>query len=171
MLLAHQTAKDARFKQLVLSDETVIKELLTYRGSIDDTLLNGNQGGCTSSTLKMNTDVISLFIDLDELIKKSLNDEQIKLLTYIAKDYSYHKIGQLLEIPIKTVGRRLSTICSRIKQENDRQWRKIVYTEKLHLKSKRCSKCKEVLPATDEFYSINNSSKDLYHSQCKKCKK
>ncbi|MFJ5764225.1 hypothetical protein ACIP9C_02620 [Lysinibacillus sp. NPDC093210] len=169
--MAHQTAKDTKYNQLVLSDESVIKELLTFRGSIDDTMFNGNQVGCTSSTLKMNTDVISLFADLDKLIKKSLDEEQIELLKYIAKDFSYHKIGQLLEIPIKTVGRRLNTICSRIKQENDRQWRKVVYTQKLNLKSKRCSKCKEVLPATDEFYSINNSSKDLYHSQCKKCKK
>ncbi|MFJ7648603.1 hypothetical protein ACIQ1H_13655 [Lysinibacillus sp. NPDC097279] len=169
--MAHQTVKDNKYTQLVLSDETVIKELLTFRGSIDDTMLNGNQVGYTSSTLKMNTEVISLFADLDGLIKNCLNEEQIELLRYIAKDFSYHKIGQLLNIPIKTVGRRLNTICLRIKQENDRQWRKTIYTQKLNLKSKRCSKCKEVLPATDEFYSINNSSKDLYHSQCKKCKK
>lgn len=158
-----------RYTQLVLSDVTVIKELLTFRGAIDDT--NLNHGVCVTNMLKMNTDVISLFIDLDELIKKSLNLEQIKLLHYIANDYSYNKIGKILGIPVKSVGSRFNTICLRIKRENDRQWRKVVYNNKLHLKTKRCSKCHEILPATDEFFSLNNSSKDLFHSQCKKCKK
>lgn len=169
--MAHVTAKDTKYKQLVLSDITVIKELLTFRGSIDDTMLNGNQGVSTSNSLKMNTDVIILFSDLDGLIKKSLNEEQVGLLKYIAKDYSYNKIGKILGIPIKTVGSRLNTICKRIKNENDRQWRKVVYTKELNLKTKICNKCNELLPATDEFYSLNNYSKDFYHSQCKKCKK
>ncbi|MGE7092069.1 hypothetical protein ACQKII_11575 [Lysinibacillus sp. NPDC048646] len=169
--MAFQTVKDTKYQHLVLSDETVIKELLTFRGSIDDTMLNGSHGVCATNTLKMNTDVISLFADLDELMKKCLNEEQLKLLEYIAKDFTNYNIGQLLGIPVKTVGRRFHTICLQIKQENDRQWRKVVYTKKLNLKTKRCSKCKEQLPATDEFFSLNNSSKDLYHSQCKKCKK
>lgn len=167
--MAFQTSKDAKYKQLVLSDLTVIKELLTFRGTIDDT--NLNQGACATNSLKMNTDVISLFADLDGLIKKSLNEEQIKLLAYITKDYSYYSIGKILGIPVKTVGSRFNTICLKIKQENDRQWRKAVYINKLKLITKRCSKCNEVLPATDEFFSLNSSSKDHFHSQCKKCKK
>lgn len=78
--MAHQTAKDTKYNQLVLSDETVIKELLTFRGSIDDTMFNGNQVGCTSSTLKMNTDVISLFADLDKLIKKVWTKNRLNYL-------------------------------------------------------------------------------------------
>lgn len=167
--MAFQTSKDTKYKQLVLSDLTVIKELLTFRGTIDDT--NLNQGACATNSLKMNTDVISLFADLDGLIKKSLNEEQIKLLAYITKDYSYYSIGKILGIPVKTVGSRFNTICLKIKQENDRQWRKTVYINKLKLITKRCSKCNEVLPATDEFFSLNSSSKDHFHSQCKKCKK
>jgi len=66
--MAFQTSKDTKYKQLVLSDLTVIKELLTFRGTIDDT--NLNQGACATNSLKMNTDVISLFADLDGLIKK-----------------------------------------------------------------------------------------------------
>jgi len=167
--LAYQTYKDAKYSQLVLSDVVVIKELLTFRGSIDDTSFN--QGACATNSLKLNTEVISLFADLDELIKKSLNKDQITLLHYIAKDYSYYTIGKILGIPVKTVGSKFTTICLRIKQENDRQWRKATYINKLHLKTKSCSKCKDILPATDEFFSINSSSKDLLHSQCKKCKK
>lgn len=167
--MAFQTSKDTKYKQLVLSDITVIKELLTFRGTIDDT--NLNQGTCATNSLKMNTDVISLFADLDELIKKSLNEEQIKLLSYITKDYSYYSIAKVLGIPVKTVGSRFNTICLKIKQENDRQWRKVVYIDKLKLKTKRCSKCNDFLPATDEFFSLNSSSKDHFHSQCKKCKK
>ncbi|SCY65090.1 sigma-70 family RNA polymerase sigma factor [Lysinibacillus sp. FSL M8-0216] len=167
--MAFQTSKDTKYNQLVLSDITVIKELLTFRGSIDDT--NFNQGACATNSLKMNTDVISLFADLDELIKKSLNEEQIKLLSYITKDYSNYTIAKILGIPVKTIGSRFNTICLKIKQENDRQWRKVTYINKLRLKTKICSKCREFLPATDEFFSLNNSSKDLFHSQCKKCKK
>ncbi|WP_155590579.1 sigma-70 family RNA polymerase sigma factor [Lysinibacillus cavernae] len=167
--MAFQTSKDTKYNQLVLSDITVIKELLTFRGSIDDT--NFNQGACATNSLKMNTDVISLFADLDELIKKALNEEQIKLLSYITKDYSYYTIAKVLGIPVKTVGSRFNTICLKIKQENDRQWRKVTYINKLRLKTKRCSKCHDILPATDEFFSLNSSSRDLFHSQCKKCKK
>lgn len=167
--MAFQTSKDTKYNQLVLSDITVIKELLTFRGSIDDTSFN--QGTCATNSLKMNTDVISLFADLDELIKKSLNEEQIKLLSYITKDYSNYTIAKILGIPVKTIGSRFNTICLKIKQENDRQWRKVTYINKLRLKTKICSKCREFLPATDEFFSLNNSSKDLFHSQCKKCKK
>jgi len=167
--MAFQTSKDTKYNQLVLSDITVIKELLTFRGSIDDTSFN--QGACATNSLKMNTDVISLFVDLDELIKKSLNDEQIKLLSYITKDYSNYTIAKILGIPVKTIGSRLNTICLKIKQENDRQWRKVTYINKLRLKTKKCSKCHDILPATDEFFSLNSSSKDLFHSQCKKCKK
>lgn len=167
--MAFQTSKDTKYNQLVLSDITVIKELLTFRGSIDDTSFN--QGACATNSLKMNTDVISLFVDLDELIKKSLNEEQIKLLSYITKDYSNYTIAKILGIPVKTIGSRFNTICLKIKQENDRQWRKVTYINKLRLKTKICSKCREFLPATDEFFSLNSSSKDLFHSQCKKCKK
>ncbi|MFJ7696834.1 hypothetical protein [Lysinibacillus fusiformis] len=167
--MAFQTSKDTKYNQLVLSDITVIKELLTFRGSIDDTSFN--QGACATNSLKMNTDVISLFADLDELIKKSLNEEQIKLLSYITKDYSNYTIAKILGIPVKTIGSRFNTICLKIKQENDRQWRKVTYINKLRLKTKICSKCREFLPATDEFFSLNSSSKDLFHSQCKKCKK
>ncbi|MCK1987287.1 hypothetical protein MPH48_04120 [Lysinibacillus fusiformis] len=167
--MAFQTSKDTKYNQLVLSDITVIKELLTFRGSIDDTSFN--QGACATNSLKMNTDVISLFADLDKLIKKSLNEEQIKLLSYITKDYSNYTIAKILGIPVKTIGSRFNTICLKIKQENDRQWRKVTYINKLRLKTKICSKCREFLPATDEFFSLNNSSKDLFHSQCKKCKK
>lgn len=167
--MAYQTYKDTKYSQLVLSDVIVIKELLTFRGSIDDTSFN--QGACATNSLKLNTEVISLFADLDELIKKSLNKEQIKLLHYIAQDYSYYTIGKILGIPVKTVGSKFNTICLRIKQENDRQWRKVTYINKLQLKTKSCSKCKDILPATDEFFSVNNSSRDLLHSQCKKCKK
>lgn len=167
--MAFQTSKDTKYNQLVLSDITVIKELLTFRGSIDDTSFN--QGACATNSLKMNTDVISLFVDLDELIKKSLNEEQIKLLSYITKDYSNYTIAKILGIPVKTIGSRLNTICLKIKQENDRQWRKVTYINKLRLKTKKCSKCHDILPATDEFFSLNSSSRDLFHSQCKKCKK
>ncbi len=168
-IMVFQTSKDTKYKQLVLSDVAVIKELLTFRGSIDDT--NINQGACATDSLKMNTDVITLFADLDKLIEKSLNEEQIKLITYISKDYTYYTIGKILGIPAKTVGSRFNTICLKIKQENDRQWRKVIYINTLKLKTKTCSKCYDVLPATDDFFSLNSSSKDLFHSQCKKCKK
>ncbi|KOY83029.1 hypothetical protein I6G82_11360 [Lysinibacillus macroides] len=167
-MMAFQTSKDTKYNQLVLSDTAVIKELLTFRGTVDDT--NFTQGVCATNSLKMNTDVIALFADLDKLIEKSLNKEQTTLLSYIARDYSYYTIGKLLGIPVKTVGSRFNTICQKIKQENDRQWRKVTYIQKLQLKTKRCSKCHDILPATDEFFSVNNSSKDLFHSQCKKCK-
>ena len=57
-----------------------------------------------------------------------------------------------------------------IVKENERQWRKVVYTNALGLKTKKCNKCEEILPATNEFFSDNDLSKDKLHSICKKCR-
>ena len=38
-------------------------------------------------------------------------------------------------------------------------------------KLKRCSRCKQTLPATSEFFHKHNSRKDGLDPWCKKCKK
>ena len=53
---------------------------------------------------------------------------------------------------------------------NDRAWRRSVYVQKMQLKTKRCSHCKEHLPATDEFFTVDEGKPDMYHGRCKKCR-
>jgi hypothetical protein len=49
-------------------------------------------------------------------------------------------------------------------------WRKCVYVDKLGLKTKKCSKCEDVLPGTDEFFSPRTDEKsDGFYSYCRKC--
>jgi len=65
----------------------------------------------------------------------------------------------------------LDTICKSISDESLRQWRIWAYTHKLELKSKRCSRCGEELPATDEFFGADSRNKDGFQSRCRKCER
>lgn len=52
----------------------------------------------------------------------------------------------------------------------ERDWRKKIYTRELGLKTKRCKKCGEELPATEEFFSPDDKAKDGFKSACKVCR-
>ena len=69
------------------------------------------------------------------------------------------------------IRQRLNKIVRDIVRMNERNWRKTVYTNKMELKNKLCNKCKESLPATNEFFSDNTNAKEGLHSLCKLCRK
>lgn len=164
--------KDIEYRNYVLSDIKVIELLISYRYKYDDYLFAGRSDGWSSpDSLPFNEEMILTYTALDKYIDNCrFNESQIKMIQMIEQGYNYHEIAEVLNTTPSSIRGRLKTIYSKIVKENEWQWRKATYRNVLGLKSKKCSKCEEKLPATAEFYSSLSHSKDGFHSQCRNCK-
>lgn len=151
----------------------VIELLLSLRYKYDDKLFEGNAESPVLAVEdnSFKEEIITTYLVLDEYIKKSkLTPTQNRVIEMINEGYNYDEIAFELDINNSGVRDRLKTICRKIKKVNDWEWRKSIYVSKLGLKCKKCSKCKEKLPATSEFFGDNSNSKDGFYSMCRMCK-
>lgn len=164
--------KDLYYKNFTLADEKVIELLLEYRHKYDENMYLQNETCFTiTGVAALNQELIALYADLDSILDSiKLSPLQKDIIRLIHEGYTYNEIEELTSAPTERVRTRINTICKAIKQENDRRWRKVTYIEKLGLKTKRCSKCKESLPATDEFFSLDANTIDFCNSRCKRCR-
>lgn len=168
------SSKDIEFQIYTLGDVKVIELLLTLRYRYDDNMTanDDNLSMCASGGYRINEEVMATYLDLDKCIADSnLNEIQRKMIEMISKGYSHEEIAYEVSIPHSRVKTRLETIYKEIKKENDRKWRKQAYNNKLGLKNKKCSKCKEEYPATPEFYADDDRNKDGLQGRCRKCKR
>lgn len=164
---------ETEFQVYNLGDVNVIELLLSLRYKYDAKLFEGDELTPVLATgdNSFKEEIITTYLVLDEYIKKSkLTPIQTKIIDMVNEGYNYDEIGFELDIDSTGIGNRLKTACRKIKKVNDREWRKSVYTNKLGLKTKSCSKCKEELPATSEFFGDLRHSRDGFHSQCRLCK-
>lgn len=83
--------------------------------------------------------------------------------------YSVEEIAEMDGQTVRNINGILNSICKAISNEEERQWRIWSYTHKLELKSKKCSRCEEELPATDEFFGADDRNKEGFQGICKKC--
>lgn len=166
-------SKDMEYRVYTLGDIGVIELLIAFRYKYDENLYLGSEGKiAVSGAPRLNEEIIATYATLDEYIRKCKFDEnQIKILEMTGHGYSNDEIAYELSINKSTITGRLNTMYKRIAKENEWYWRKSTYEKKLDLKNKKCSKCKEELPATVEFYSDNSQSRDGFHSVCKICRK
>lgn len=168
-------SKERFYKDLTLSDIDVVQLLIEYRHKYDkySGFSSNNFYLEAGEVADVNQEVIATYASLDKLIAQcKLNKEQMKILEMIELGYELKEIAtELGYAHSKNVRKRLGTILKNIVQMNERNWRKVIYVQKLELKTKQCSKCKEDLPATDEFYRPHPITKDGFQSQCKKCEK
>ena len=167
-------SKDLEFKSYTLGDVKVIELLLLYRYKYDDYFFMKQESSlmAVNGVVPINEEVLLTYASLDDCIEKCKFDEvQLKMLELLGYGYTYEEISEVLGVLPSVIAGRMKTIYKRIVKENVWQWRKSIYKGKLELKTKTCSKCKDVLPATPEFYSDLERTKDGFHSQCRKCKK
>lgn len=160
------------YKNFTLADEKVIELLLEYRHKYDENYYLQNET-CYSITgvASVNQELIALFADLDSILDSiNLSDLQKDIIRLIHEGYTYTEIEQMTSAPIGRLKGRIHTICKAIRQENERRWRKVTYKQLLGLKTKKCPMCKESLPATNEFYTLDENSLDLCNSRCKRCR-
>lgn len=165
--------KDIEYKIYTLGDIGVIELLISYRYKYDENLFIDSNDSImdVSGALRLNEEVVLTYATLDSYIKKcNFNNQQLEMMRLVGEGYLHNEIARDLNVKPSTIAGKLKTIYRRIAKENEWQWRKYVYVSKLGLRTKQCSKCKESLPATVEFYSDYNRSKDGFHSVCKKCR-
>lgn len=165
--------KERFYKDLTFSDIDVVRLLIEYRHKYDKYFGNetNNFFHEAGQVADVNQEAIATYADLDVLIQKcKLNDEQFKILEMIWDGYSYIEVADALGMAdVTNINKRIKTICKKIVSQNNRQWRMKFYTNRLALVSKRCSKCKEELPATDEFFHYD-SKNEKYKSACIFCR-
>lgn len=168
----HISNKDLQYQQYTFGDINVIELLIQFRYKYDENLFLDNSNAMdVNGVAAINSEVITTYLDLDRLISRcKFSDIQLKLIRLIGFGYTYEEIARLTGLTTGAIENRLNTIYKKISDENTREWRKATYTNKLGLKTKTCSKCKEDLPATNEFFSSKNDSKDGFHPYCKKCR-
>ena len=160
------------FQSLTLNDIAVVELLIEYRYKYDDNLfLTGSNTLDVTGVKAVNQEVVATFASLDMLIDKcNFSDQQLLLIKMVEQGYTHREIAQATNMDFQNVKKALKTVYKAIVKENERQWRKVIYTNTLGLKTKKCNKCEEALPATNEFFSDNSFSKDGFHSICKKCR-
>lgn len=170
--MGNVSSKDIEYKIYTLGDIGVIELLISYRYKYDDYLFARESSiAVVNGVLPINDEMVLTYVSLDEYIKRCKFDIlQMRMIKLIEHGYSYEEISSLTGVHLSAVKGRMKTIYKRIAKENEWQWKKSIYVDKLELRTKQCSKCKEDLPATVEFYSNLKKTKDGFHSQCRKCK-
>ena len=170
--MTHITNKDLMFQPFALNDIGVIELLIEYRYKYDDNLFLGGGSSLDVTGVKaVNQEVVATYASLERLIKQcGFTQQQLLLIKMVEQGYTHREIGEAIGIDNQNVKKALKTVYKAIVKENERQWRRVVYTSTLGLKTKKCNKCEEHLPATNEFFSDNKTAKDGLHSICKKCR-
>lgn len=173
--MAHITNKDLMFQPFVLNDISVVELLIGYRYKYDDNLFLGGGGSSLDVTgvKSINQEVVATYASLDRLITLcGFTEQQLLLIKMVEQGYTHREIGEATNIGYQNVKKALKTVYKAIIKENERQWRRVVYTCTLGLETKQCSDCKEHLPATDEFFpSRSKIIGDGFYNYCKKCEK
>lgn len=169
--MAHITNKDYMFQPFALNDIGVVELLIEFRYKYDDNLFLGSSGALDVTGVKaVNQEVVSTFTSLDMLIKQcNFTEQQLLLIKMVEQGYTHREIGQHVGMEYQNVKKALKTVYKAIVKENERQWRKVVYTHTLGLQTKQCTKCEENLPATNEFYRDDTRSKEGLQSRCRNC--
>ena len=169
--MTNVTNRDYLFYPFTLNDINVVELLIEFRYKYDDNLfLNNSSILDVTGVSAINQEVVATYASLDSLIEGSkFSEQQIKLIRMTEEGYTHQEIADELNLEQKNISRLLNTIYKAIVKENERHWRKSVYTKKLGLKTKQCSKCREELPATDEFYAYD-STNNVLKASCKKCR-
>lgn len=87
----------------------------------------------------------------------------------VMEEYTTEEIVEVDGSTPQNVNKIIHTICKKISEMASRDWRKVIYIKKLGLKTKRCSKCGEDLPATEEFFGNDDKRADGFSHRCKLC--
>lgn len=168
-------SKEMFYKDLTLSDIDVVQLLIEYRYKYDKySGFNTNNFYLEAGEIAdLNQEVVATYASLDVLIAgRNFNKEQMKILEMIEHGYVMKEIAEALGLSHEdNIRQRLNKMIRDIANANERNWRKTTYVHMLDLKTKRCNKCKEDLPATNEFFSDKSDSSDGLHPYCKKCRK
>lgn len=168
-------SKSLFYKDLTLSDVNVVRLLIEFRYKYDNYLYSVSDSAfdVAGEVQGINTDMLLTYVALDEAIKKcNLSEEQLRIIQLYEHGYTHKEIAVELGMGSKeNIKKRINTICKEIMKQNLWDWRKTTYRHTFDMKTKKCSKCRDELPAIDEFYGKDDRNKDGCKSYCRKCEK
>lgn len=161
---------------VTFSDIETVRGLIRLRTRFD-LLFERQQYGIMDASTDLSgyeEEILCTYVDLDNLIDRvRLNEIQSKVLGLYMRGYDEIDVSEELNIKEVTVDSTINTICKKIVEENYEQWKSWIYWSKKRVTSdyKKCSKCEEMLPATDEYFTPAEQRKDGFHPYCKECNK
>ena len=167
---------NSEWDRVTLSDSSTIKGLLKFRYKYDLLRGDGDRYGVESNVdlCGMSDDVICLYADLDNLIQKAnFNDYQCKVLDLYVCGYIESDIAEELGVEMQSINRLIDNMCEVLCELNYQSWKlDYIFWDKVKVYNgyKKCSKCDEFLPMTEEYFSSKADSKDKFHPYCKKCR-
>lgn len=162
---------DIDFKNIDFSNEKMI-ELLIITKDINTEILDiPTLNGLNSVNQSLKDDIFDTYSYLDELIDScKFNEEQVKLISYLAKGYRPKHLTDIFKCDSRTIKRKIVKICNSIKSENDTLIELFEY-KKNNKQTKVCSKCNKELPLSVDYFYSDKKGKDGYRNKCKKCSK
>lgn len=168
----HISNRDIYFQSFTFNDPAVVELLLTHRYKYDDNLFldYGDVSGATGA-YSVNTEVIVTYVELDNLVKAcNFSESELKVIELKGLGYTLAEISAATGVQSTYINSLIKKVVKKIVQENLRKWRIWAYKEKLNLKTMKCSKCKNDLPATEEFFAPDYSKKTGFRGICKNCR-
>ncbi len=168
----HISNRDIYFQSFTLNDPAVIELLITHRYKYDDNMFldYGDISGATGA-YSVNTEVVTTYVELDSLIAAcKFTDYEMTLIRTFSLSYTLYEVSKIMQMKIENMDKKMKTIYKRIAESNLRKWRTSIYADKLKLKNITCSKCKNDLPATEEFFAGDYSKKTGFRGICKNCR-
>lgn len=160
---------------IAFSDIQTVRGLIKFRARFD-LLLDREQCNIMDSSTDLSgyeEEIICTYVDLDYIISKTrLSKNQKKVLALYMRDYDEKDISDVLGIKEVTVNSMINTICEKIVDRNYEEWKSWVHWDKKRVTGdyKKCTKCNEYLPATEEYFSPHEKGQYNLHPYCKKCR-
>lgn len=167
---------EKQFERISFSDIDCIKGLIKNRWMIDKYMDLEHIGSIelANDVQPINQELIITYIDLQSLIKKAnLNVKQRFIVNKLMEGYTEKDVADMFQQTESNINQTFDKIAEKIKKVNDLQW-KYDYVYMNYIKSKwnfkRCKKCNNFKPATNDFYNTDKKNKDGYMNICKACR-
>ena len=164
------------FDNMNFSDESVISKLILHRREIDkyiDIRNSENFNPFEAGEIPIFYEMLDImYIDLDKIIEEShLTNRQRLLIDRLMYGYNFQDIRDLYGEDVATNTRIFRSCVKRLKEQYDQDWEFGLqwYKKRTNVNWKQCSKCKEWLPCSNEYFSPKKDGKDGFQAFCKEC--
>ena len=168
--------RNKTWDDITLSDPMTIRGLIANRVVYDKLheyeVMGGD--GIGSDLCDMSDTIICVYADLDNLIKKTrFTKVQKEILDLHMIGYTTNEISEYTKTEKRSVENALNLACESISETNYQHWKlNYVFWNKKRVATdfKQCSKCKEFLPMTEEYFRQRiDGYGDGFYNNCREC--
>jgi len=166
--------------KMSLTDPSIIKTLIQNRSKLDGFYIAkkyATDNPYISNGVPMFTEpVCVMYLDLDKLIDECAFDMRQKfIIGKLMLGYNEADIAWMLKSQTNTIKKRFETICARIKEQNDEDWKEYIEIDGLvkipaDCRYKKCTKCGRFKRVTEEFWATDSRNNDGFRAYCKDCR-